>query len=180
MISRRFAVNVAALTTLAAERDEEKARSFRRLRRLEKMAELWLATKTQRDTLAAENAKLRAALDEVRKLSGLGCDANGGGEHNPMKQGPKDTFCANCGETLRTSDIRERARAAEAENAKLREALKPFAAVAELMRPLRAFETWPDDKPNSEFIPGAWPRWGDFEAAAALLHRPTAEPTDAQ
>lgn len=54
-----------------------------------------------------------------------------------------------------------------------RKGLEPFGTVARFMQPLVdvAPERWPDDKPNSEFIPGAWPTWGDFRNAAALLAR---------
>lgn len=51
----------------------------------------------------------------------------------------------------------------------LEAALKPFASVAEFMRPLGAFETWPDDKPNHSFTPGDWPNWGDFKRAAEAI-----------
>lgn len=64
----------------------------------------------------------------------------------------------------------------EEQLAKAEEALKPFASVALLMAPLCA--GWPDDKPNSEFIPGAWPNWADFKRAnetLTLLQSPTTE-----
>lgn len=48
-----------------------------------------------------------------------------------------------------------------------REALGPFARVAAMMESLS--DGWPDDKPNSEFIPGAWPNWGDFHRALTNL-----------
>ena len=47
------------------------------------------------------------------------------------------------------------------------EALKPFAAVHNIQPPGK--ELWPDNKPNSEFIPGAWPTWKDFRTAARAL-----------
>ena len=66
-----------------------------------------------------------------------------------------------------------RATAAEAEVAAMRskleraaEALEPFKAVFKINEPLS--EGWPDDKPNSEFIPSVWPNWNDFRRAAAV------------
>jgi hypothetical protein len=43
--------------------------------------------------------------------------------------------------------------------------------VCRLMDPIveAAPERWPDDRPNSEFIPGVWPDWGDFKKARAAL-----------
>lgn len=54
---------------------------------------------------------------------------------------------------------------------RLREALDPFARVAAIQEPLVRMdaERWPDDRPNSDFIPSAWPVWGDFKRARAAL-----------
>jgi hypothetical protein len=60
-----------------------------------------------------------------------------------------------------------RATAAEADLAKARGALSPFARVARIQPPGK--ESWPDTKPNSEFIPGSWPVWRDFRHAASTL-----------
>lgn len=55
--------------------------------------------------------------------------------------------------------------------AALEGALKPFSAVCAIMEPLVKAnpERWPDDKPNSQFIPGAWPKWEDFKRAFQAL-----------
>jgi hypothetical protein len=49
----------------------------------------------------------------------------------------------------------------------LEEALDPFERVFNIQPPGK--ESWLDSKPNSEFIPGAWPNWGDFRRAAQAL-----------
>jgi hypothetical protein len=48
-------------------------------------------------------------------------------------------------------------------------ALDPFGRAAAIQPP--GCENWPDDKPNSEFIPGDWPAWGDFKRARSLSSR---------
>lgn len=82
-------------------------------------------------------AAMRVERDDARKLAGLGCDANHGGSHTLIKQGAY-TFCAQCGETITTPDLRERARTAEAqvqrlteENEALRGDRDKFMAIAE-------------------------------------------------
>lgn len=54
------------------------------------------------------------------------------------------------------------------ERDKFRAALKPFARVARIQG--RWSMEWPDDKPNIEFIPSAWPDWGDFKRAELALN----------
>ena len=51
----------------------------------------------------------------------------------------------------------------------LRKALMPFARVAAIMPDAKA--SWPDDKPNEEFIPAVWPDWGDFRRALEAVGR---------
>jgi hypothetical protein len=46
-------------------------------------------------------------------------------------------------------------------------ALDPFARVARIQGPWS--DEWPDDKANIEFIPSAWPDWGDFKKARQAL-----------
>lgn len=67
----------------------------------------------------AERDALRAERDEARLLAGLGCDANGGGEHSVITQGTY-RFCHKCGHTITQPDLRERCRKAEAERDALR------------------------------------------------------------
>lgn len=55
-------------------------------------------------------------------------------------------------------------KALKARIAKLEAALEPFARVAAIVAPLAS--GWRDDKPNRDFIPAAWPNWGDFRRAA--------------
>lgn len=79
--------------------------------------------------LLAALSAATAERDEARKLASLGCDANGGGEHSIIQQGSYK-FCHRCGSTIKSPALHERARnaearakAAEAEAARLREAL---------------------------------------------------------
>lgn len=105
---------------------------------------------------AARIAELEAALsaataerDEARKLASLGCDANGGGEHSIIQQGSYK-FCHRCGSTIKSPALHERARnaearakAAEAEAARLREALKAVRPVIQsLIQDEYNVETW--------------------------------------
>lgn len=43
------------------------------------------------------------------------------------------------------------------------EVLDTFRRVYDIQPP--GHERWSDEKPNAEFIPGAWPRWGSFRQA---------------
>lgn len=43
------------------------------------------------------------------------------------------------------------------------DALEPFYRAAAIQPP--GSGDWPDDKPNADFLPTAWPDWGDFKRA---------------
>lgn len=58
-------------------------------------------------------------------------------------------------------------KALKARIAKLEAAIDPFARVAAIVAPLAT--GWPDNKPNSDFMPAAWPCWGDFKRAAEVV-----------
>lgn len=53
----------------------------------------------------------------------------------------------------------------EADNARLREALDPFARVAAMNEPLNL----PDDRGPHNFLPLAWPDFGDFKRALKAI-----------
>jgi hypothetical protein len=55
----------------------------------------------------------------------------------------------------------------QADNEALRAALEPFVRVASINMKISA--GWPDNKPNVDFCPRAWPVWSDF-LRAALAH----------
>jgi hypothetical protein len=64
-------------------------------------------------------------------------------------------------------EAKEEARKAAKRIRELERALEPFARVARINAPLAA--NWPDNKPNSDFIPNVWPNWGDFKRAASAI-----------
>jgi len=72
--------------------------------------------------LQEEVETLTTERDAARKAAFLGCEANDGGPHSIIKQGSY-RFCGNCGYTIKTPTLHERARTAEAERDRLREAL---------------------------------------------------------
>lgn len=84
---------------------------------------------------AAELERLRGERDEARAQAGLGCDARNGDAHTVISEG-KYQFCCECGETIKTPALTERARKAEARadkaEASLKEAVEGLERIADL------------------------------------------------
>lgn len=121
------------------------------------------SVEAEREALRDRNRRLKEANDEEHhRLAGSKDKAH-------KRAVRAEQRLRDYGNTLQASEAR--ALSLEAEKGRLREALEPFAAVARLMAPLVEVspERWPDDRPNSEFIPGDWPRWEDFRRASQAL-----------
>lgn len=94
----------------------------------------------------------------------------------PLDQDNERMWPSDVATTITT--LRTKLAEAEARVGRLRVALDPFARVARIQPP--GSHRWSPEKPNNEFIPSAWPDWGDFSKAnAALTNAPAKEASDA-